>query len=227
VTGIQEVLPGELLRYSRGNIARTRHWSLPEEGTQACADETALRQTLRARLEDAVRRRLPGEEPIGAFLSGGIDSSLVVALARKAHEPPLHTYSVSFGPDYPNELAFSSLVATHCQTRHHVVEISSSMMAREFDSTMAMLDKPIGDPLTVPNALLFRAAGADVGIVLNGEGGDPCFGGPEESAHAARGTAGRRGQHEGGRSAQARAQLSARSPEVLRRPRRDARSRGP
>ena len=116
---------------------------------------------------------------MGASLSGGIDSSLVVALAARLHDAPVHTYSVSFGAGYPNELEFSSLVSRHCNTRHHVVEVTPDAVRRDLDRTIALLGDPIGDPLTVPNALLFAAGAADTGVMLNGEGGDPCFGGPK------------------------------------------------
>jgi asparagine synthase (glutamine-hydrolysing) len=112
-------------------------------------------------------------------LSGGIDSSLVVALARKLHDAPVHTWSVSFGPGYANELPFSSLVARHCATEHRVVELSPAVVLHHLDDAVALLSDPIGDPLTVPNALLFREAAGEGNVVLNGEGGDPCFGGPK------------------------------------------------
>jgi asparagine synthase (glutamine-hydrolysing) len=141
--------------------------------------EEALRQQLRTELEGAVLRRLPWGERVGAFLSGGLDSSLVVALAKRLHDQEVITYSVSFGPEYRNELPFSSLVAQHCGTTHRIVELSPKVILHHLDETIALHSDPIGDPLTVPNALLFREAGAEVGVVLNGEGGDPCFGGPK------------------------------------------------
>src|SRR5207247_7312670 len=84
-----------------------------------------------------------------------------------------------FGPQYPHELEFSGLVAAHCHTRHHVLALPAKVIQQHLPETMAALDDPIGDPLTVPNLLLGRAAAQDVGVVLNGEGGDPCFGGPK------------------------------------------------
>jgi asparagine synthase (glutamine-hydrolysing) len=89
------------------------------------------------------------------------------------------TYSISFGEGYANELPFSTLVAEHCGTEHRLVELSPAAVLRHLDESIASLSDPIGDPLTVPNALLFREAASDVGVVLNGEGGDPCFGGPK------------------------------------------------
>ena len=180
VAGIRELLPGEVIAFRDGTPTSGRFWSLPPElPDQAAPDEEECRRRLRARLEEAVTRQLPAGEAVGAFLSGGIDSSLVVALARRRHDKPVLTYSVSFGPGYPNELPWSSLVADHCGTDHRIVELSPAVVLRHLDDAVGMLPKPIGDPLTVPNALLFREAAAEVGVVLTGEGGDPCFGGPK------------------------------------------------
>jgi asparagine synthase (glutamine-hydrolysing) len=178
VRGVQEVLPGEVVRFHGGVATSGRLWSIPAQ-PDAWPGEDELRRELRVGLERAVRRRLPAGEAVGAFLSGGLDSSLVVALARSLHEAPVHTFSVSFGPGCANELPFSSLVAGHCGTRHEVVELSPAVVLHHLDDTIALLGDPIGDPLTVPNALLFREAARDVTVVLNGEGGDPCFGGPK------------------------------------------------
>ena len=178
VRGVFKVLPGERVEWRNGRIEREFYWSLPPEPS-SFSDEDTLRTRLRGVLEAAVRLRLPAGDPVGASLSGGIDSSLVVALAARLHDAPVHTYSVSFGAGYPNELEFSSLVSRHCNTRHHVVEVTPDAVRRDLDRTIALLGDPIGDPLTVPNALLFAAAAADTKVMLNGEGGDPCFGGPK------------------------------------------------
>ena len=177
IEGIREVLPGELIHFNRGRLTRERWWDVPSAAPEE--DEESLRKRLRATLEKAVLRRLEATQPVGAFLSGGIDSSLVVALARRLSPAPLYTYSVTFGEGYANELPFSSMVAEHCRTIHRIVEISPAATVRHLDDSIAELSDPIGDPLTVPNALLFREASREVGIILNGEGGDPCFGGPK------------------------------------------------
>ncbi len=133
---------------------------------------------LRSHLDQVVQDSLP-DAPVGVFLSGGLDSSAITALAADFHSQPVHTYSIHFGNPYPNELEFSSLVAKHCGTQHHILEISLRQMWEVLPETMAWLDDPIGDPLTVPNLLLGQMARQQVGVVLNGEGGDPCFGGPK------------------------------------------------
>jgi asparagine synthase (glutamine-hydrolysing) len=180
ICGISKVLPGEIVSFRNGELSFSRLWSLPAEpGGNAAPDEECLRQQLRAALESAVVRQLPRTGPVGAFLSGGLDSSLVVALARRLYQDQILTYSVSFGPEYANELLFSSCVARHCDTQHHIVELSPAVVLRHLDESIALLSDPVGDPLTVPNALLFREAAHHTGVVLNGEGGDPCFGGPK------------------------------------------------
>ncbi len=134
---------------------------------------------MRELLEQVVQECLPSNQPVGVFLSGGLDSSAITALAAKFHSEPVHTYSIHFGSECPNELEFSSLVAQHCQTQHHILEISFRDMWKRLPETMAWLDDPIGDPLTVPNLLIGQLARESVEVVLNGEGGDPCFGGPK------------------------------------------------
>ncbi len=134
---------------------------------------------LRLLLEQIVRESLPGDEPVGAYLSGGLDSSCVTAIVSQLHRQPIHTYSIHFGPDCPNELEFSSLVAAHCGTEHHIIEITPQQMWELLPITMANLDDPIGDPLTVPNYIMGQIARQNVNVIFNGEGGDPCFAGPK------------------------------------------------
>ncbi len=195
VEGVCELLPGEVVELQQGNLHHGRCWSLPGDGPPAPSrngmpgpaaappdavsgheSEAALRQRLRAHLEQAVARRLPAGEPVGATLSGGIDSSLVVALARRLHDKPVLTYSVSFGPQYANELPYSSLVAEHCATEHRIVELPPEAVVQHLDDAIGLLDQPIGDPLTVPNALIFRETARSVGVVLNGEAAIPPLG---------------------------------------------------
>lgn len=181
VEGVRAVLPGEIVRLDREGISTTRYWSPPGDAqVHPLSAEDELRVDLRARLEAAVLRRLPAaSEPVGASLSGGLDSSLIVALAQRLAGRPVQTFSISFGPDYPNELMYSSMVAEHCGTTHTILELPPAAIVHHIDDVAAAFDRPVGDPLTVPNALLFREVANHVGMLLNGEGGDPCFGGPK------------------------------------------------
>jgi asparagine synthase (glutamine-hydrolysing) len=176
--GVYEVLPGEIVVFRKGAIERRRYWDLPGE-PERFESEEALRLTLRSSLERTVKALLPREGAVAASLSGGIDSSLVVALAARSSPHPVSTFSITFGPDYKDELAFSSMVASHCGTNHTIVELTPVAVLAHLDDTVACLSKPNGDPLTVPNALLFRSMAERSRVALNGEGGDPCFGGPK------------------------------------------------
>jgi asparagine synthase (glutamine-hydrolysing) len=119
-------------------------------------------------------------QPIGVFLSGGLDSSLVAAFVKQLHQGDVHTISIHFGDAYANELEWSSAVAEHLGTKHHVLEISEQTIQERTFDVMSMLDDPIGDPLTTPNLMMFeKAASLGISHIFNGEGGDPTFGGPK------------------------------------------------
>ncbi|MFM7187916.1 MAG: asparagine synthetase B family protein [Armatimonadota bacterium] len=119
-------------------------------------------------------------QPVGVFLSGGLDSSLVAAFVKQLHQGDVHTISIHFGDGYANELEWSGGVADHLGTKHHVLEITEQMMIERTADVMSMLDDPIGDPLTTPNLLMFeKAASLGISHIFNGEGGDPTFGGPK------------------------------------------------
>lgn len=174
---VWEVRPGMAVVIPGGQLES--YWE-PGEGLWDPSESIeAHAHRLRALLDEAVRVRLPSAGPVGVFLSGGIDSSLVTALAARFAPGPVHTYAIHFGEHYPNELAFSDMVARHCGTQHHVLALSARQVQAQLPETMRALDDPIGDPLTVPNLLLGQMAAHDTDIILNGEGGDPCFGGPK------------------------------------------------
>ena len=180
---VQELRPGSILSFPGEQIQT--YWQLTADGTTGDSlerGESSLEwhgKQLRTLLNQVVQDCLPAQEPVGVFLSGGLDSSSVTALASRFHPAPVHTYSIHFGETCPNELEFSSLVANHCATNHHILEITFREMWERLPEAMGWLDDPIGDPLTVPNLLMGNLAQKSVGVVLNGEGGDPCFGGPK------------------------------------------------
>ncbi|NEU81384.1 asparagine synthase-related protein [Nostoc sp. UIC 10630] len=175
---VRELRPGTVLEFPDHKVEA--YWQLQEQIVAIDQPLAWHGDRLRELLDQVVQEYLPpANEPVGVFLSGGLDSSCITALAAKFHKAPVHTFSIHFGSECPNELEFSSLVASHCQTQHHILEITFKDMWSRLPETMAYLDDPIGDPLTVPNLLLGRLARESVEVVLNGEGGDPCFGGPK------------------------------------------------
>ena len=178
---VGELRPGTILCFPGEKIQT--YWQLPKyitaENLQNKPTIESYSTQLRSSLVEVVQEYLPQQKPVGVFLSGGLDSSSITALASQLHSAPVHTFSIHFGKNCPHELEFSSLVANHCGTNHHILEITFRQMWEKLPETMAYLDNPIGDPLTVPNLLLGQLAKEYVGTILNGEGGDPCFGGPK------------------------------------------------
>lgn len=174
---VREVRPGTSLRLPDETVRV--YWQPVEDIRNAEQPLDWHGKQLRSLLETVVRDCLPNGEPVGVFLSGGIDSSCITALAAQFHDRPVHTYSIHFGLDYPNELEFANLVAQHCQTQHHILEIPPTTIWEQLPVALAHLDDPIGEGLTVPNLLVAQLAKESVNVVLNGEGGDPCFGGPK------------------------------------------------
>lgn len=182
---VRELPAGHLLTIDLRTGSEALHrWFRPEDRPAATDDPAAWVTPVRACVDDAVATRLPpGDEEVGAFLSGGIDSSVVVAAAarrrRELGHPPLRTYAVHFGADHPNELAHARLVADAAGTVHTEVEARPGHLLERLRRMIWHLDLPIGDPVTVGNWALADRASADTGWILNGEGGDPVLGGPK------------------------------------------------
>jgi len=128
---------------------------------------------------DCVTERLPQDQPVGIFLSGGLDSSIVTAEVARQHQHPIHTYSLHFGKAYRHELEFAEMVAKRYNTVHHEVLFKPKKMLRRLREIIWQLDEPSGDPITASNYELAAHAKQDVNWIFNGEGGDPCFGGPK------------------------------------------------
>ena len=155
-------------------VAPTPSWGEPEH---------VWVSRTRAAVEQAVAERLPAGESVVTFLSGGLDSSIVTTVAarqrRAAGDPPPISLSLHFGVDVPNELPYARAVAAMAGTDHMELEIRPSDLDSLLRRMVWHLDEPIGDPVTIGNFLLAETAASSARWVLNGEGGDPVFGGPK------------------------------------------------
>lgn len=173
---IKEIRPGCILNLVSGE--EKTFWEIQDKtiGNESLEWHAAR---LRKLLNQVINESVTEDGITGSYLSGGLDSSLVTALASRRKPESIHTFSIHFGSSTPNELEFSSLVAQHCHTTHHIIEITPKMMWDLHYESISLLDDPIGDPLTVPNLVLGREAATVTKTILNGEGGDPCFGGPK------------------------------------------------
>jgi asparagine synthase (glutamine-hydrolysing) len=178
---IQELEPGCFMSLERGRTATRRYWSLdfpPCDAPAPVADETEAAAEIKALLADAVRLRLRADVPVGAYLSGGLDSSLVSALAAGMAPRKLDTFSVTFDSAEHDESAFQAQMAAALGTRHHTVACGPGDIARDFPEVIRFAERPI---LRTAPAPLFRLSGlvreAGLKVVLTGEGADEVFAG--------------------------------------------------
>lgn len=177
---VSRVAPGELLVVRGGRLVERRRWAAPRRVANAEPERAGASEVARA-LERAVERQLVADVPLGAFLSGGLDSSAVVAFARR-HRPNLDCFTVvpSGGPDAgdTSDLPFARQVARHLGVRLHEVPTSSARMAADVEQMVYRLDEPLADPAAL-NVLYISQAARQQGIevLLSGVGGDDLFAG--------------------------------------------------
>ncbi len=154
-----------------------RYWKLAYEPKLASAPEAA-REAVLARLEEAVAARLESEVPLGVLLSGGVDSSAVVALARRRAAGPLRTFSIGFREETHNELPFARAVARRFETEHTELIVQPDAIAA-LPQIVWHLDEPFGDSSALPTFFLAQITRRHVTVALNGDGGDESFAGYE------------------------------------------------
>ncbi len=174
---IRKLPPGSWLTWTEGKLATGRYWTLPEPAsTEAEVNIPELAERLRHTLTQAVRRQLASDVPLGAFLSGGIDSSILVAAMSEVSRTPPLTFSVGFADASYSELPFARAVAEHCQTRHHEEVLTADYLS-VLPEVVSQLDQPIADFSVFPTLLVSRMARQHVTVALGGDGGDELFGG--------------------------------------------------
>jgi asparagine synthase (glutamine-hydrolysing) len=173
-TGIKKLLPGHFLIKEKGKGCKTyKYWDI-KENIEQHSDQYYI-STLRMLLERSAYYRTISDVPIGAFLSGGIDSSAVVALTKPLVDYDYHTFSVGF--ETFSELNFANLVANHLDTVPHDIIITPNDVLKNISKIAWQYDEPLGDPAIVNNYFLSKEASKYVKVVVAGEGGDELFAG--------------------------------------------------
>lgn len=179
--GTRKLPPGHRATVGRSGLSMERYWdplayaavrpvSPPEQEPERVAELERL-------LESAVRYRLVSDVPVGAFLSGGVDSSTVVALMQAASSSPVETFSVGIREKGEDEAPFARKVATALGTRHQEIYVEPSEAFSEGAGLLGGLDEPFADPSLIPTALVSRLARTRVTVSLSGDGGDELFSG--------------------------------------------------
>ncbi len=177
-------LPGgcSMLVSDRPDSARiTRYWSVPEpcEETRPGMSEAAVCEEIRSIVDESVRLRMIADVPLGAFLSGGIDSSLVVASMARCSSRPVKTFSIGFEEEDHNELPLARLVAKQYETDHHELIVKPDAIEL-VPRLVRQFDEPFADASAIPTYLVSEFARRSVTVALSGDGGDEFFGGYSE-----------------------------------------------
>lgn len=176
---IRKVLPGTFILWQKGKVTESKYYN-PPDGEVRPAGQTIkgdVAEQFLKRLDEAVRIRMISDVPFGAFLSGGIDSSAVVALMSRHLNQPVKTFSVGFAEAAYDELAHSRAIAKRFSTEHHELRVSQDEIMSLLPSLVRFRDAPVAEPSDVPIYLLAREARKSVKMVLTGEGADEFLGG--------------------------------------------------
>jgi asparagine synthase (glutamine-hydrolysing) len=173
---IHKLPPGHLLEFEKGELKIRQYWDLPEYSTHEPKSEEECLEELEHRLTEAVRIRLIADVPLGAMLSGGTDSSTVVALMSRVSAGPVKTFSIGFQHADFNEAAYARKVAEHFHTDHHELILDPDVV-ETVDTLSRSLEEPFGDSSMLPTYYISKLARQHVTVALSGDGGDEVFAG--------------------------------------------------
>lgn len=175
--GIRKVPPGHTATLEGGVLTLRRYWTLPPGGAAPPASGVERAARVRAELREAVRVRLESDVPLGVFLSGGIDSSAIVACMREITSGPIATFTIGMGADASHdERPYARLVAERFGTEHHE-EVVEPKIADLAPALVRHFDEPFADSSALPTFAVAQAASRHLKVVLSGVGGDEAFGG--------------------------------------------------
>ena len=172
--GISKLSPGHVLVLQDGEVSVTQYWDVRCETIDGIEED--LGQSFYELLKDAVRMRLISDVPLGAFLSGGIDSSTIVCMMSEIMDRPVKTFSIGFDDPSYNELRYARTVARHLGTDHHELVIQPDIVDL-VERLVGYLDEPLADVSIFPTYLVSKMARQNVTVVLSGDGGDELFAG--------------------------------------------------
>jgi asparagine synthase (glutamine-hydrolysing) len=180
-TTIQKLPPGHLLEFENGKINVRQYWDLPQYSTHPPRSEEECLEEMEHRLAEAVRIRLISDVPLGALLSGGTDSSTVVALMARASSNPVKTFAIGFRNQEFNEAPYARMVAEKFGTDHHELIVEPDVF-ETVETLTSSLEEPFGDSSMLPTYYVSQMARKHVTVALSGDGGDEIFAGYDRYA---------------------------------------------
>jgi len=172
----KKLLPGHVLVCEGGKVTTKPYWDLDFRQKEDTSDPTALRAKVRAKIEESVRIRLMSEVPLGAHLSGGVDSAVVVALMAQASSQPVKTFSIGFEEAAFNETDQARTIAEKFDTEHHEFIVRPDAL-EVLEPLVEHFDEPFADAASIPLWYLSKLTRQHVTVALNGDGGDEAFAG--------------------------------------------------
>jgi asparagine synthase (glutamine-hydrolysing) len=175
--GIKKLPPASYLICEKGNIQIKRYWEL-DFNNKIIVSEDEYAERILKELEEAVKLRMTSDVPIGALLSGGVDSSAVVGMMARLSGRPIKTFSIGFEEEEYSELKYASIVAKQFKTEHHEFIVKPDIM-ETLPELAWYYDEPFADKSAVPSYYIAKEAGKHVKVVLIGDGGDEAFAGYE------------------------------------------------
>jgi len=179
---IHKLMPAHYLIVEKGQVEIKPYWQ-PQINSAPISEEEACSKLL-SLLKKSIELRLISDVPLGVFLSGGIDSSTIAAIASEKVSGQLNTFSIGFPDPSFDESSFGKIVANHLGTNHHCVEFEARLALDTMTELWKILDEPIADASILPTFFLSKMTKQNVTVALAGEGGDELFGGyPTYQAH--------------------------------------------
>jgi asparagine synthase (glutamine-hydrolysing) len=175
--GVKRLLPGHILIWEDGEIKIQQYWDLKFGTSNESSDENDLIEEFRGLFEHSVKLRLMSDVPLGMFLSGGIDSSAILAVMGMMIDQPVKTFSVGFREREGNELHYARMVSKIYKTDHHEVTVTPEMFFNALPRLIWQEDEPIAFPSSIPLYFVSELAQNHVKVVLTGEGSDELLAG--------------------------------------------------
>ncbi len=176
---IYSLAPAHYIKISKNNYEIVEYWSLKEKFKEQQNDkgEVFYIQKLRTLLESSVKYRMIADVPIGAFLSGGVDSSIITAIMAQNSSFPIKTFTIGFEEDGFNELSYAKIIADKYKTNHFEIILSGKEYISTMNKLISFKDAPLSVPNEVPLYLMAKELKKHITVVLSGEGADEIFGG--------------------------------------------------
>ncbi len=176
---VYKVQPGGIVKFCEGRMSSWKYWDIAKvyhrRKQETVGSYEEAKEELKDILKDSVKKRMIADVPLGTFLSGGYDSSLVTAFAQEASNEPVKTYSIGFNEERYNEAKYAKEVAKHLGTHHTELYIDEQAMFDMVESIPQYYDEPFADSSQIPSMLVAKLASKDVTVVLSGDGGDEFF----------------------------------------------------